>query len=610
MLAHVSIQKKIMVPVLGAICIAGFLLYGLIFKELHYLRMDYVHKAATAKELEMNRMVVQSATQAAEKAAIFSSTKIVQEAYQMVQHGNINDEADPFVQKARESLRVGLGDYAASYKNGIGVPLQLHFHLPNARSLIRLWRERQMQRNGSWIDVSDDLSGFRNTVLEISRTQTMVKGIEVGRGGFVVRGLVPIIFPKMGYVGSVEMLADYDEIVAGSIDSNQSISVYMNAEYLAIASKLQDIKKHPVIANKYVFVSSIGSSISQHAIPPSFLQQGSVALTVQEVDDQIYAAFPVRDFANKQIGIILFTVDATFVDNAIASIFWELGLVGLFTLLFLLLFLKIIMGKSIVSPLLDLGNHLSEGANTMRQACIEVNAASEGVAAGANEQAASIEEISASLEEISAISTTNEQNSISAQNQMESIQTQIQQVMAQTQQLLQSINELNQTSDQTTAIIKLIEEIAMQTNLLALNAAVEAARAGDAGRGFAVVAEEVRALAAQSSSAAGETATLLTASRGQTKKGLHLAKESSAIISETVGMIESAVQLVSLVKESSKEQVHGIHEINDAVSTMNQVTQGNASSAEETSSVTQELQNQADELQKFVQKLSHIVHGV
>jgi methyl-accepting chemotaxis protein len=50
-------------------------------------------------------------------------------------------------------------------------------------------------------------------------------------------------------------------------------------------------------------------------------------------------------------------------------------------------------------------------------------------------------------------------------------------------------------------VATLITAIARQTNLLALNATIEAAHAGEAGRGFAVVAQEVKALAAQTTTA-------------------------------------------------------------------------------------------------------------
>lgn len=72
------------------------------------------------------------------------------------------------------------------------------------------------------------------------------------------------------------------------------------------------------------------------------------------------------------------------------------------------------------------------------------------------------------------------------------------------QQAGERAEALKAASQSIEQMLALIIDMASRTNMLALNAGIEAAHAGEAGRGFAVVAAEVKTLASQTRSAAGD----------------------------------------------------------------------------------------------------------
>src|SRR3972149_11481326 len=147
--------------------------------------------------------------------------------------------------------------------------------------------------------------------------------------------------------------------------------------------------------------------------------------------------------------------------------------------------------------------------------------------------------------------------------------------------MAEAIAEISKSSEETSKIIKTIDEIAFQTTLLALNAAVEAARAGEAGAGFAVVADEVRNLAMRAADAAKNTAGLIEGTVKKVKDGSGLVTRTNEAFVKVADTASKVAGLVAEIAAASKEQSQGIEQVNQAVSEMAKVVQQNAANAEE-----------------------------
>ena len=265
--------------------------------------------------------------------------------------------------------------------------------------------------------------------------------------------------------------------------------------------------------------------------------------------------------------------------------------------------------RSIVSPIQWVVEGLTRGAEQVSSASGQISRASQHVAQGASEQASGIEEVSSSLEEIASIT---KQNSDNAQ-QAKVIMNEAGQIIKNTQfhmgQMGQAIGEITVLSEETSKIIKTIDEVAFQTNLLALNAAVEAARAGEAGAGFSVVANEVRNLAMKASEAAKNTSQLIENTIKAVKNGKDLAQTTRDTFEEITGVAMKHARLTDDIAVASQEQAQGIEQVATAVAQMNQVTQASAAGAEESASAGEELNAQAAQVNSMIQELLAIVGG-
>jgi methyl-accepting chemotaxis protein len=173
----------------------------------------------------------------------------------------------------------------------------------------------------------------------------------------------------------------------------------------------------------------------------------------------------------------------------------------------------------------------------------------------------------------------------------------------------QAMAAIDTSSVEVAKIVKNIDEIAFQTNILALNAAVEAARAGEAGAGFAVVADEVRSLAQRSAAAAKETAIKIEAAIASSRNGSISCAKVGESLTQIASKVSSTDALVGEIATAAREQAQGIEQINTAINQMDQVTQSNSASAEESASAAEELDAQAASLKDMVGRLRQLVGG-
>ena len=219
----------------------------------------------------------------------------------------------------------------------------------------------------------------------------------------------------------------------------------------------------------------------------------------------------------------------------------------------------------------------------------ELSGATDDMARRTEQQAAALEQTAAAIEQITTISSQSADRTGEARRVVEQTSQEATDSVKTVEQAVDAMGKIEQSSKKITQIITVIDEISFQTNLLALNAGVEAARAGEAGRGFAVVAQEVRELAQRSAAAAKEIKELIETSYNDVVHGVSLVNKTGEALDSIGGQVRVISDHFVSISQSAQEQAAGIAEINQAVSSMDLITQQNASMVEQTNAATHNL---------------------
>ncbi len=252
--------------------------------------------------------------------------------------------------------------------------------------------------------------------------------------------------------------------------------------------------------------------------------------------------------------------------------------------------------NTIVRSLNSILADISRAADQVASGTHQLSEGSQTISQGAMMQASSLEQLTASMSSVAEQTGRNAENAAKANELSFEATSAAQEGNSQMSKMQQAMTAINDSSENISRIIKVIDDIAFQTNILALNAAVEAARAGYHGKGFAVVADEVRNLAGRSAVAAKETTALIEESVKKINGGMLIADHTAKALGTIREGVDKIAGLVSGIAAASSEQASAIYQINTGIEQITQVVQTNSATSQQAAAASEQLSGQADML--------------
>ncbi len=475
---------------------------------------------------------------------------------------------------------------------------QLQFHTPPATSFLRT---HMPDKHG------DDLSGFRQTVLDANAQQTTVTGLELGVGGLGMRAVVPVEDAGT-HIGSVEIGASFGADFFARFSEANGVDV---ALYLAAGDRIEDGEVTGAGATDFTtFASTIGEEPLVDGDVLAGVLAGEVVDAEASLNDVPHATrhLPITDFTDAPIGVAMVAVPVTelvAMQNQARGLLIGLGLL----VLLLGAVASWALARSVARQVSGSAEELVGASARIESLAVRVGdvagstADRAGTAAGAGEEvsantqtvASAVEELNAAISEIA---RNAEQATIVA---TEAIDT--------SAAAGEKVSALEEASHEIAGVVELITSIAEQTNLLALNATIEAARAGEAGKGFAVVAGEVKDLATETAQATARISDRVDAIRTgtadvvATMSGVGEVVERIADLQRAIAAAVEEQQVTTAeVSRSVGEVATGSTEISSSIHTV-------AEAANESSDNARRLCEAATDLNEMSDRLRAVVEG-
>ncbi|MGN7611499.1 hypothetical protein ACQZV8_05370 [Magnetococcales bacterium HHB-1] len=250
---------------------------------------------------------------------------------------------------------------------------------------------------------------------------------------------------------------------------------------------------------------------------------------------------------------------------------------------------------------------LSESAQSVTMASDEISATSGILAENASHQAASLEESTAALSEINNKAQENARSTQQTLSLMKETDDSFKRVHKTIDQLNQAAKNASLAGEQVQRGVKALRDTILQINMLSTNATAEAKR--EEKESLAVFTDEIKSFSNKAFDAVKDIEKRLETSQEGIESALSLFQAGEGDIRDVAQSITKSAQVVEQVDVSSREQAHGIYEIEQAIEQLNESTQSNAATSEESSAASAALAEQAHFMLTVVQQLTNLVEG-
>lgn len=295
-----------------------------------------------------------------------------------------------------------------------------------------------------------------------------------------------------------------------------------------------------------------------------------------------------------------------------------------------------VMGKSMqtmVDNLRELTHQSKEAIDTLAESINEISASSAEFSSSAAETATSVTETSTTVDEVKQTATmANNKAKQVMENSQEALRRagdgkryteDIIEGMAHIRErmdfIAQHIIKLSDKSRMIADIIQAVNDIADKSNILAVNASIEASKAGEEGKGFAVVAREIRNLSEQSKESTARirailediskaTSTAVLATEEGTKavaRGEELSARAGGVLVDLVNNANKDAQAASQIAASSQEELMGMEQVAQAMTSIREATEQNVESASQLEHSLGTLENLVRGLTQIVQRYKY-----